>query len=88
MLRKVRALNIIYIYIYIFFFKFFFICIEIEKRKRLHWMKVKSPCFFFLAQYISRSTSIYRALYCGKIEIQTSHLYLYIYIYIYIYIYL
>ena len=34
---------------------------------------------FFLAQYISRSTSIYRALYCGKIEIQTSHLYLYIY---------
>ena len=85
MLRKVRALNILYIYI--FFFKIFFICIEIEKRKRLHWMKVKSPCFFFLAQYISRSTSIYRALYCGKIEIQTSHLYLYIYIYIYIYIY-
>ena len=35
---------------------------------------------FPLSQYISRSTSTYRALYYGKIETQTSHIYIYIYI--------
>ena len=58
-----------------------------DRKKKETTLDESEVFLFFLAQYISRSTSIYRALYCGKIEIQTSHLYLYIYIYIYIYIY-